>query len=702
MHTLRPACQMPQSSQDVSRSRASNILDEKDFPPLPPPAHAPPSPKPSQAGSEASDLPPPKVTTPHKNIAVFKHFVRVTIGGAKRQFANKDWGNLELTVMAAEEFRKGAERLLMYTEPKLYKATERVDMMTKHNFVQSKTKCTLAELRLELAEHFASKKSAELETGVLKHMWKSLLIDDADCDIQPAKSGFTVTLKHEANRLEHTVASFEKAVQWVKSMRASLAKDQKCARVFLRLILSFFLSLSIYIKKCIYIYVCEDAKLNKTILQLYSQGKAAVEAQEKLAKLAETTGCIKDIAMSAGNDPCITDTCDVTQQFLDPAVLHGPNMCISATSVYAGLLKKLCHREQGHFRYGLCGGDSQEVIDVVLSGSIEDALQSNELAERWNGLGYRVTGLAVWVDQSNMPPSEHASSLSSIFAKWTPSTLLLMLFNGTDSPESYDCEVGDSGQIEFKPVGLKKMSTRHKKVEYAVVPLNKLGVSFQDEATFLVQRAIHAQVDAHTGVEVAQTEARYRILTPPDGLCFFHAVLGALQWVQYTKIPRKNGFAVNPRQEEMESEAAKNLMQIVIEGLEKQPDRPDFQRCLKNLKQTNYLDFFNVAAAAEILGLRIRITMQEKAWEWCGAKNAPRDILFKFGSGDCIHLYFQWKKPTVGKIFYSHWDFLLPSKVGKTDEMVLVPKTVAERTEPLAYADEDCFHLRTSVVYKNL
>ena len=341
--------------------------------------------------------------------------------------------------------------------------------------------------------------------------------------------------------------------------------------------------------------------------QLQHHGKdAAVVKNSMLALASSPQDNIDDLARKHIDDvkPCIQDTRDVTQEFLVPREYQGPARLECDYVVYRGLVQSLTGysmNAQNTFRSGVMGGRDGLVIEVVLSPDVTQILDSPERVSRWDSMGYMPMGLMVWdKDQS---PSKHVDALKKM-QHMTPKRLLLLVFGAGAEPLAWHFDGN-----EFISVSLgNKAKNRRKGVQYRVVPLHQVGVSMQDEAEFLVSDAISKHISKKlettaSSQPLEKLSCFKKVCVPSDGYCFWHAILGGLQLKKYMSISRNDaGFAVNRRQEQSESQAAKGLLKAAVE---KGAD----ENCFEN----GFVEITDVAMVGVLLNLSIRISVTDEA-----------------------------------------------------------------------------------------
>lgn len=100
--------------------------------------------------------------------------------------------------------------------------------------------------------------------------------------------------------------------------------------------------------------------------------------------------------------------------------------------------------------------------------------------------------------------------------------------------------------------------------------------------------------------------------TPPDGLCLYHSIWGALHFDEFSQIARNSsGFALNRRLVQSESERAMDLRSLVISM--HVGDNAVLGQLAESLKQKLSVDICELPLVGQALNLAIRCTIAPEA-----------------------------------------------------------------------------------------
>ena len=341
-----------------------------------------------------------------------------------------------------------------------------------------------------------------------------------------------------------------------------------------------------------------------------TKGKHAVAVKDLVGTLASGThDNMDDIAktLSVDNHPSLEDTKDVTMDFLVAPSVHGPDMCKCDYILYRGLIQGLLGQTTcaSQLQYmGLMGGTDQCVLDVILAENLHCALSSPELVQRWHNLKYEPMGLVVW-DNEEKPYAYKEQMQELMMNKDNDKPMLLVICGASHEPSSWYFDADDN---RFIAVNLASRSgNRRKHADYHIIRLDQLGVTFEDEAKYLVSQAICSQISKAIENHDATTKGNLtpfrKVAVPPDGYCFWHSILAGLQPDVFCRVPRHdNGFAKHQRQERIEFSSAKQLLQLVAkQGIN--PDR----------FENGFVDLADIAAVANACNLAVRCTISPEA-----------------------------------------------------------------------------------------
>ena len=354
----------------------------------------------------------------------------------------------------------------------------------------------------------------------------------------------------------------------------------------------------------------QDGLLQKSMKHISTKGQHAVAVKDLVGTLASGTHDSMDVIakeLSVDKHPCLENTKDVTMDFLVVPRVNGPDICKCDYFLYRGLIQGLLGHADNAKRLqylGLMGGTDQCVLDVILAENLQCVLSSPELIQRWNNLKYEPMGIVVW-DNDEKPYAYKEQMQELMMNKDNGKPLLLVIFGASHEPCSWHF---DADEQVFIAVDLaSKTGNRRKNADYHIIRFDQLGVTFEDEAQYLVSQAICSQISKAIENHDATTKGKLtpfrKVAVPPDGYCFWHSILAGLQPDAFCRIPRHdNGFAKHQRQERIESSAAKQLLQLVAkQGIN--PDR----------FHNGFVDLRDIAAVANACNLAVRCTIAPEA-----------------------------------------------------------------------------------------
>lgn len=232
----------------------------------------------------------------------------------------------------------------------------------------------------------------------------------------------------------------------------------------------------------------QGGKVDKSIRALAMSSTEAVHTEKAIATLATIKGPeLNQIATDdadSKNNYANEDVQDITNEFLKHDENQQPELPESKVFVYKGILKRLsgmCTYDVSPKFIGVLAGKDSSVYDVILAESAASALDTPEVLQRWEVLGYEVLGLVV--SGSMDVPDGFQSDIMRLRNASTTS-LLVLVFNGTSLPSSWvvhQPEGNHEKELCFSRVKIGRNRGRHKGDSFVVVHANKVGVTFQDE-----------------------------------------------------------------------------------------------------------------------------------------------------------------------------------------------------------------------------
>ena len=358
----------------------------------------------------------------------------------------------------------------------------------------------------------------------------------------------------------------------------------------------------------------QDGDLEKAMKHIAAKGSDAVAVKDMLNTLQSNHHAgMDELAKQFSEDKpkAIQDVRDVTTEFLVESKQQGCAMLSSRYILYRGLCQSLLGNRDKYIRnqqLGILAGNKDLVLDVILGTSVEEITTSPELLSRWDTLNYEIMGMVLFENQA-ADSMKHMGTMKKLFAS-VKKPLLLLIFGTSTEPscwEFYDHE--DDECEKFTRVDLdSRGKNRRKNADYRIIPVDQLGVTFEDEAAFLVSQAVCKQMATAVADKDARSQPKssFKLCpVPPDGYCFWHSVLASLQPEKFSRIERsENGWAVNKRQEKVEAAAAKHLLQLAVDAGIDQSKFPH-----------GYVDLPDIAMIAEKLNLAVRCTISDEVAE---------------------------------------------------------------------------------------
>lgn len=237
--------------------------------------------------------------------------------------------------------------------------------------------------------------------------------------------------------------------------------------------------------------------MDKTIRSLAMGSQEAVQTEKAFEVLATMKGPdLNELATDKtdnGIGDATTNTLfngeceDITAEFIKPLEKIQPDLPESDIFVYKGILMRLagmsgsCSNDHAQQFMGVLAGKDSTVMDVMLAPSLESALDTPEVSNRWLQLGYQVLGLAV--SGSMDTPETFGKELSRLF-DLSKSDFIFLAFNGSVNPRVWMVrqEGASNDELSWSRVTLGRGRGRQKGDKFTVVSANKVGVTFEDEA----------------------------------------------------------------------------------------------------------------------------------------------------------------------------------------------------------------------------
>lgn len=237
--------------------------------------------------------------------------------------------------------------------------------------------------------------------------------------------------------------------------------------------------------------------MDKSISSIAKGSYEALQTQKAIETLAtmkvpELTSIVEDMGQNKHAE-MIETAQDITAEFIKQPILDTESLLPqSEIVVYKGIIRRLSGivaKENSNHTIGILAGKDNSVSDVVLGHSIEDVLNSQEVRNRWMTHEYSVLGLVVFEALEN--PEKYKKHMLSLQEDYAPQVLVLLAFDGSPIPKSWDVRKEDQKDISFTAVSVSKTRSRHKGDAFAVLEVSKVGVSYQDEVRGLKKTAVN-------------------------------------------------------------------------------------------------------------------------------------------------------------------------------------------------------------------
>ena len=352
----------------------------------------------------------------------------------------------------------------------------------------------------------------------------------------------------------------------------------------------------------------QDGALATSIQGAVAKGKEVADKDDAIKKFtagSQSTN-LQDVAIEIGNS-CNVDemasTEDVTASFLSTTKFLGPACATSRFFVYKGLVQLLMGRkvDENMNTLGVVAGTDNSAVEVCLGSDVSSILSCPELKERWNKLGFGIIGLVAWDHQAT--PSKYTEEMAKFMSMpTTDGPILLMVCNNLGDPDTWEFNTEWNPGAFVAVDIISRNKNRRKDVDYKVFPVDRVGVTVLDHAQHVIAKAVEKYLISSSS-STTGFPAFQKWSSPPDGYCFWHAVLAGLD-KSYLAVKRyENGFPVNARREKHESAAAKNLMKASIAPEE------DADAIFKN----GFVELQQISGVAQKLNLAIRVTVSDEA-----------------------------------------------------------------------------------------
>lgn len=236
--------------------------------------------------------------------------------------------------------------------------------------------------------------------------------------------------------------------------------------------------------------------MDKSINSMAKGSYEALQTQKAIETLAtmkvpELTSIVEDMGQNKHAE-MIETAQDITADFIKQPILDTESLLPqSEIVVYKGIIKRLSGvvAKENSNTIGILAGKDNSVSDVILGHSIDDVLNSQEVHTRWMAQEYSVLGMVVFEAVEN--PEKYKKDMLSLQKNYAEQVLVLLAFDGSPTPKSWNTRKEDHGDMSFTAVSVGKTRSRHKGDKFAVLEASKVGVSYQDEVRWLKNTAVN-------------------------------------------------------------------------------------------------------------------------------------------------------------------------------------------------------------------
>ena len=359
----------------------------------------------------------------------------------------------------------------------------------------------------------------------------------------------------------------------------------------------------------------EDVSLK----QAASLGKKKVSLEHELNEIKSASCSIEQLVKDGTS---ISTVVDVTDTLLAPRIVYGPEMQRSSFSVYRGLFKRLCTLGP-NCTVGILAGSNREVHDFIYGNSTHEILECQEVVQRWKDRNYVVLGLAVLGTPESWKPQQCYKVLMELNSPGS-AVLLLVQRNRSATPECWEVDMTvtqDQQDEAFLAVSLESvMSNKKKTTEATMSHFSEIGITFMDKLQSECHNALLRHVSrsfSQASQESADNMEMELNPVPADGNCFFHSVLGALNYGRYKATQRKEtGYAIERHHVQAEEALASKLRSSLLDG---DCQDAEWQKVAEMLKAKS--GAVDVTAVPSIcwkmrIGLRLTIAPEAQGQEW--------------------------------------------------------------------------------------
>ena len=301
-------------------------------------------------------------------------------------------------------------------------------------------------------------------------------------------------------------------------------------------------------------------------------GKSMVATEKALDSISKDSEEVFMEAMGKQKPPDETDMklVDVTHTMFAKA--EQESLPESTISIYKGLIANLMSWGRKTYDGKLCGimaGDGESVTDCVVCTDFDKCIQSDTLSSRMDDLGVHPMGLVVWIKGKEPSIEQFSPLLQALESLFDP--IILMVMSGGNDPCIWEVSISQDGDVKYQRCsGAKSESGRKKKEKYRVVDFQALGKNttnnMSDVLASLLKKSVKEKVTGKvkkvSGDDKHELEVQF---TPADGYCFWHSMLGCLDFDNWKAVPRKDsGYSINSRLVKEEEDKTRALATMVM------------------------------------------------------------------------------------------------------------------------------------------
>ena len=358
--------------------------------------------------------------------------------------------------------------------------------------------------------------------------------------------------------------------------------------------------------------------LAKSMTAAQKVGKAAVSTEKALSSIAKQSEISFQEAMEHQSPPTTQEIkfTDVTHTLFAKQVED--EFLPSSFCIYKGIIANLTswgRQDQGDYLCGIMAGDGKSVLDVVVSSNFQGCISSDCYQERLSNMKLQTMGIVCWVKDFKQPLDKFVQPLRDL--KSPSKTVILLVMCGGLDPMVWEVFLPDEGDAKFtRCSGPKTQSGRKKNEEYRVLDLSALSKSTTDTMNDTVAKVFQDNFKNMVAQKLKATEAsEARKLqvhyVPADGFCFWHSIVGALEFDAWSAVPRKeSGYSSNHRIVKNEEEKAKSLMQMTMaraSGMDVDADT------IANIYQSGCVEVGDLHWISNAMGISVRCTISDEA-----------------------------------------------------------------------------------------